>query len=125
MNELSRYRLTVAEEKLNAAKLLFDSGYYKDAINRSYYSIFSSIRALLVEDKVNSSQHEEVISFFQNEYIKNGAFEKEYLDLEKNAFCTCNQCDTDDYYITSKEEASEQLENAKKMLERVRKYYYG
>ena len=36
-----------AKEKLESAKLLLDAGKYKDSIGRSYYAIFTSLRAVL------------------------------------------------------------------------------
>ncbi len=45
--ELIRYRLNMAYEKAASAKLLLDHGQYKDSVSRSYYAIFSALRALL------------------------------------------------------------------------------
>ena len=43
---LCRYRLERAKEDLQAAHVNHDSGLFKAAINRSYYAIFHSIRAV-------------------------------------------------------------------------------
>ena len=45
--ELSDYRLHQAEESLEVAKNCCDKGFYKDSINRSYYSAFYSVKAVL------------------------------------------------------------------------------
>lgn len=70
MDELVRYRLESAAEKLESAKILFDAGKYKDSIGRSYYVIFISLRAVLAKDGVDFSKHAGVIAYFQKEYIK-------------------------------------------------------
>ena len=70
MDDLIRYRLISAKEKLTSAKLLLDAGLYKDSVGRSYYSIFSSMRAILAIRQVDFSKHAGVISYFQKEYIK-------------------------------------------------------
>ena len=44
MDDLSAYRLSMAEEKLHSSKILLDAGQYKDSIGRSYYAIFSAVR---------------------------------------------------------------------------------
>ena len=49
--ELIRYRLHAAQEKLHSAKILLDAGEYKDSIGRSYYAMFSAVRAILALDK--------------------------------------------------------------------------
>ena len=72
MDNLTEYRLANAKEKLESAKLLLDAGKYKDSIGRSYYAIFTSLRAVLSKDGVDFSKHAGVIAYFQREYIKRG-----------------------------------------------------
>lgn len=47
MNELVMYRLKSAKERLDSAKILLEAGKYKDSIGRSYYAIFTAVRAVL------------------------------------------------------------------------------
>lgn len=44
----------------------------KDSIGRSYYAMFSAVRAILALDGVDYSKHAGVISYFQREYVKSG-----------------------------------------------------
>lgn len=44
---LINHRLKMSEEKLESSKLLLEAKNYRDSISRSYYSIFSAIRAVL------------------------------------------------------------------------------
>lgn len=76
MDDLVKYRLENAEEKLSSAKLLLEAGYYKDSIGRSYYAIFTAVRAVLAKDKIDFAKHAGVIAYFQREYIKTGVFDK-------------------------------------------------
>ncbi len=41
--DLSRYRINKAKENYEAANVLFESGYYSESINRSYYAIFNTV----------------------------------------------------------------------------------
>ena len=84
--ELVEYRLQTAQEKLHSAKILLDAGEYKDSIGRSYYAMFSAIRAILALDKVDFSKHAGVIAYFQKEYVKTGKFDKEYSNLSEESF---------------------------------------
>ena len=52
---LMTHRLGSAKEKLESAKLLLDNGKLKDSIGRSYYAMFTSVRALLARDGVDFS----------------------------------------------------------------------
>ena len=68
MDDLVAYRLSSADEKLNSARILLEAGQYKDSIGRSYYALFSSIRAVLATENVDFSEHAGVISYFQRHY---------------------------------------------------------
>lgn len=57
MDNLIRYRLENAKDKLKSAKLLLEAGQYKDSIGRSYYAIFSAVRAVLAEKQIDFSRH--------------------------------------------------------------------
>ena len=122
MDNLVKYRLESSAEKLESAKLLLDVGKYKDSIGRSYYSIFSAVRAVLANDKVDFSKHTGVIAYFQREYIKTGIFEKKYSKYLQSAFQTRNSCDYDDFFIVSKQDANEQYKNASEFYRMIKKY---
>ena len=64
MDSLVKYRLDNAQEKLESAEILLNAGKYKDSIGRSYYAIFSAVRAILALNQVDFSKHAGVnISF--------------------------------------------------------------
>ena len=122
MDDLSVYRLNMAEEKLRSAKILLDAGQYKDSIGRSYYAVFSALRAVLARDKVDFSKHAGVISYFQREYLKTELFDKKYSRYISSAFQIRSNCDYDDFFIVSKEEAVEQYEHACELYEVVKEF---
>lgn len=62
MHTLCRYRMARAEEDLLTAENNHQSGFYKAAINRSYYAIFHSIRAVNILDGFDASKHSSVIA---------------------------------------------------------------
>ena len=86
MDDLIKYRLSSAKEKLTSAKLLLEAGLYKDSVGRSYYAIFSAVRAILAIRQVDFSKHAGVIAFFQKEYIKTAIFDKKYSKDLQQAF---------------------------------------
>lgn len=61
-NTLCRYRIERAEEDLLTAESNHQAGFYKAAINRSYYAIFHSIRAINILDGFDASKHSSVIA---------------------------------------------------------------
>ncbi len=122
MDDLIHYRLSSAREKLTSAKLLLEAGLYKDSIGRSYYAIFSAIRAILAARQVDFSKHAGVIAYFQKEFIKTGIFDKKYSKYLQQAFQIRNSCDYDDFFIVSKQDAEEQYERATEILMMIEEY---
>ncbi len=112
MNDLAEYRLKNSKSRLEASKMLLEQGFYKDSINRSYYAIFDAMRAVLAEEGVDYKKHAGVIAHFQKEYIKTRKFDVKYSAYIQKAFQIRNDCDYNDFYIVSQEEAGEQYNNA-------------
>ena len=122
MDDLVQYRLSSAKERLESARLLLEAGQYKDSIGRSYYAIFTAVRAVLARDQVDFSKHAGVIAYFQREYIKAVIFDIKYSKILQRAFQIRNNCDYDDFFIVSKEDATEQYKNAVDMVQAIETY---
>lgn len=122
MDDLVQYRIDVAKEKLKSAHILLEAGQYKDSIGRSYYALFSAVRAVLAKDQVDFSKHAGVIAYFQKNYIKTERFERKYSKYLTSAFQIRNSCDYDDFYIVSKANAEEQYRKVKEMIDVIIDY---
>jgi uncharacterized protein (UPF0332 family) len=119
---LSNYRLEKVTSNLKAAKLMFDNNLFLESINRSYYCIFHSVRALIAYDKFDSRKQSTIIAYFNQNYIKPCKIEREYSKILSKAFKIRNDSDYKDFYLVTKEETKEQLENAEKFLKRIKEY---
>lgn len=122
MDDLIRYRISSAKEKLDSSKILLDAGHYKDSIGRSYYAIFTGVRAVLAKDGVDFKKHAGVIAYFQKEYIKTEIFAKKYSKYLQSAFQIRNNCDYSDFFLVSREDAEEQYQHAVAMLNSICEY---
>lgn len=120
--ELVKHRLEMSLERLEAAKILFESASYKDSIGRSYYAIFTAVRALLAVDGIDFSKHAGVIAYFQREYVKTGIFEKKFSRYLSQAFQIRNNTDYADFFIVSINDAKEQLERAEEFRNEIIRY---
>lgn len=120
--ELMEYRLEMAQERLHSSKILLDDGSYKDSIGRSYYAMFTAVRALLAMEGQDFSKHAGVIAYFQKEFIKTGKFDKKYSKYISQAFQIRNNTDYADFFIVSAQDAKEQYEKAKEFLEVITQY---
>lgn len=112
---LMSYRLQSASEKLQSAKLLLENGQYKDSIGRSYYAMFSAVRAILAIDGVDFKKHAGVISYFQKEYIKTKILDVKYSRYLTSAFQIRNNADYADFFIVSADDAKKQYADAEEL----------
>ena len=119
---LSRYRLDKSYEDLIAAKEMLKLNMFKQSINRSYYSIFHAVRALLALDNVDFKRHSGVISYFQSHYVRSGEFDKLYSSILTSANIVRNQSDYDDFFLVTKEDAEKQMSNAEKFFATMKEY---
>lgn len=120
--ELMKYRLEMARERLHPSKVLLEAGSYKDSIGRSYYAMFTAVRALLAMEGQDFSKHAGVIAYFQKEFVKTGKVDRKYSKYISQAFQIRNNTDYADFFIVSAQDAKEQYEKAKEFLEVIVKY---
>ena len=120
--ELMKYRLEIAEERLHSSKVLLEAGSYKDSIGRSYYAMFTAVRALLAMEGQDFSKHAGVIAYFQKEFVKTGKVDRKYSKYISQAFQIRNNTDYADFFIVSAQDAKEQYEKAKEFLKVIVKY---
>ena len=67
--DLSKYRITEADDSLKVAAHCLKEGLYKDSINRSYYAAFYAVKAVLALDTVDFKRHKDVMGYFNKEYV--------------------------------------------------------
>ncbi len=119
---LSIYRLNRAKEDFEAAVSNHQLGFYKVAINRSYYAIFHAIRAVNIQDGFDASKHSSVIAHFNQFYVHGGKFDRNTYKLIDSAYRIREKCDYSDFFIASKEDSENQINNAKEFITRVEQF---
>lgn len=101
VKELSKYRFECSVEALEDAKIMFENGRYKNALNRAYYAIFHAPRAVNALDGFDSSKHSGVIAYFNQNYVKTEIFGKEISKMIKLASENREQADYLDFFVAS------------------------
>jgi uncharacterized protein (UPF0332 family) len=114
--------LQESEDSIKVAKNCLDSGFYKDSINRSYYSAFYAIKAVLALGNIDFKRHKDVIGYFNKEYVATEIFERELGRRLGTLKQLREKSDYDDFFIASKEKATEQIETAEIVLQNVKEY---
>ena len=100
----------------------FEGGHYRYSNNRAYYTIFRAISACLALEFKAYKQHAQVIGNFNKDFVYTGVFPKEISRKISRAQEVRHASDYDDFYIVSVEDAREQLDTAKEVVEMVQKY---
>lgn len=119
---ISELQFKRALEMLNIVPDLIELGAYNTAINRAYYAVFHSMKAIEVFDEYDSKKHSGVISFFRKNYIKTGIFDSELSDIIK---ALQMQREDSDYNIIAEfniDDAKDAYEKAKLFVTTVEKY---
>ena len=120
--DLAKYRLARAKEDLETAADNLENGKFRASVNRSYYAIFHSIRAITALDHFDSSKHSGVIAFFNQHYVKTGVFDKEISKMIDSCYRLREKADYDDFYLVAKDEAVQQYNKAKQIYQAMESY---
>jgi uncharacterized protein (UPF0332 family) len=114
------YHIKEAENKLEAAKSLFENGFYKDSASRSYYSMYHAARALLLTKGISPKTHEGVIAKFGLEFVKKDIIEKYYSKALAKGKDVREIADYNVIAEITEEEAEAIVEDAEKFLVRIK-----
>ena len=123
--ELCRYRLQQAEESLTVAKTCLEGEFYKDSINRSYYSVFYAIKAVLALGSVDFKRHKDVVSYFNKEYVATEKFPKTLGRKIGNLKQIREDSDYDDEFVVKPEDTFAQIQTAEELIKLVEEYIKG
>ena len=117
---LVTYRLEQAGESLNAARVLLEKRLDRPAVNRAYYAMFYSVPALLATRKQETSKHSGAISLFDKEFVKPGAFTKDFSRWLHEAFDLRQRSDYTIEFQVTRKEAEMTLEHAVSFISEVK-----
>lgn len=109
-----------SDEKLLAAKTLFENGFYGDAVSRAYYAMFFVTKALLSKKDSYPRTHRCLISQFGLLFVKKGEFKKELFDMLTRAQEDREEADYGLFLELDKEEALIIIKGAELFLKECR-----
>lgn len=116
---LAKYRIEKARENLQESEDSLGQNHFGMSVNRSYYAMFTSARAILALKELDSSKHSGVIALFSQHIIKPGLFPKELSKFLRKAKRLRENADYGDFVEITKEDAQMQLEHAKEFVEQA------
>ena len=122
VTDLSKYRLARAREDLKTAKDNLREGSFRASVNRSYYAVFHSLRAITALDGFDSGKHSGIIAYINQNYVKTGVFDRAFSKLLDSTFRLREKADYEDFYMISAEDALRQIGKAESVISTVEQY---
>ena len=121
---LAKVRMERSWELLDEAETLLKQNAYKSANNRAFYAIEKSLKALLATARIDVATHNGGLKQFNYYFIfkGDGTFTSEDYKIIARSEQIRNASDYDDFYVADKAETRQQVENARKLVEKIRQY---
>lgn len=114
--DLIFYRIETAQSDIKAAEILLNAKEFRGANNRAYYGIYHAISAIHALDRNAYKRHKDALANFNKNYIKTEIFPRKLgrkiVEAEEIRH----------FYIATREEAEEQIETGKQLLELIEEY---
>ena len=117
--DLCQYRIEQARESLRASKIMLDNKMVKDSINRSYYSAFYAMKAVLALEEKDFKRHKDVVAYFNKMYVATGKFPKDLGRMIAELQQLREKSDYDDFFVASIAKAEQQIMTAEKVITEV------
>jgi len=109
--ELIKYRIKRCDETIEDARISIENNRLHNAENRIYYAIFYVVSALAIKNNFSTSKHWNLLSWFNQNFIKTGSLPKEFSRIYKNSFEKRQEGDYDDFIDFKLEEVKDDFEN--------------
>ena len=116
---LIRYRMDRSKEVLSAARLMYEKGYYNDAVNRLYYFCFYAVIALLATEGVHPGKHLRYGPFLNKNWIKTGKLSRKTGWLYNTLFDRREKGDYGDYFRFNADDVEDWLKKVEKAIEEI------
>ncbi len=118
-SDIARYRYDKALLILKEGRDAFALKNYGNAVSRSYYAIFTAMRALLAMKGLDSKTHSGVFALFNQHFVKENLLPKGFGKLARDAKDIHERADYEDFVIVTRESAADSLEKADSFLKKV------
>ena len=118
-NELLKYRLEQAKETVSDAEILIRYEKLRSAVNRIYYGMFYCLLALGLKYEFETSKHQQLIGWFNKNFINTKIIDEKYGHMIRNAFKDRQKSDYETYVIFTKEEVADMFEDMKVFVSEI------
>ena len=119
VSRIMEQQLKITRERLDAAKYLFDGGFYKDSVSRAYYSMYHAATAILTLKDIKARGSSGVLRVLGLYMLQEEDMGHYYASALKFAKEERKKGDYDIFAEIGEEEAETIIDDAEKFLKRV------
>jgi len=120
--ELIKWRFQKAKTFFEGGVYLYENDFYFGSVNRFYYAIFQSIRAILATKELDSSKHSGVLSLFNLHFVKPGLLSKNTSKIATKVFSERTNADYDDFKMYQKTEVEQIKSDTETFINEIRDF---
>jgi len=120
--ELIRYRLQEANDTIEDVKLLIDNNRLRASVNRIYYGIFYSLLALAIANDYETSKHQQLIGWFNKNFIHEGLIDSKYGRIVNKASNRRTKGDYESFVEFERESVLEMFDEMKEFISEIERY---
>lgn len=118
---LIKYRIEQAYKTFELAKELLAQGKLTITVNRIYYGMFYALTALALKHKFETSKHNQLIGWFNKEFINKKLVSEYYGRILRNAFKNRTAGDYDAFIEFEKANVEIMINEMKDFIEEINK----
>jgi len=116
ISDLIKYRISLAFETLDEAKLLFEKKHYRGSVNRLYYSCFYILLAILAKQNIKAQTHSGIRNEFHKNFIKTDILDRKFGIFYSHIFQKRHVGDYDDFKEINAEEVLPLIKEAEEFI---------
>ena len=119
-NALIEHRVSKAMAAIDEVDFLINNNKLLLAVNRIYYGMFYILSALSLKYDFSTSKHQQLIGWFNKEFVATGKVEPKYGKIIHNAFSNRSTGDYDDFAEFEEDEVKISFSELKDFIKTIR-----
>jgi uncharacterized protein (UPF0332 family) len=119
-NALIEHRVSKAMAAIDEVDFLINNNKLLLAVNRIYYGMFYILSALSLKYDFSTSKHQQLIGWFNKEFVATGKVEPKYGKIIHNAFSNRSTGDYDDFAEFEEDEVKMSFNELKDFIKTIK-----
>ncbi len=119
-NALIEHRIARATNTIEEVSFLIKNKKFLLAVNRIYYGMFYILSAFSLRYDFSTSKHQQLIGWFNKEFISTGEIDRKYGRILHNAYNNRSTGDYDDFAEFDEEDVKKSFDEMKDFIRTIR-----